>query len=113
MNKAELKPAYTSESVKGRADAKQLQNSVQNEHLNPRGYFVIEKDIPRKQHWNLPEWIKNLIQTLEVEESFSFPITYYLTIRRYVEKRQNQIEWGKKFSLRKLSDEHARIWRIK
>lgn len=71
--------------------------------------FVIEKNVPMKKYWALPEHIKNLVELLQVGDSFSFPITNHLQIKRLLERKQK--DWGKKFAIRKIAEDKYRIWR--
>lgn len=70
----------------------------------------IEQGVPvpdetRGGHSSIP------FRSLEVGESIRFPLEIRLNVASYasIEKRRT----GKEFTVRKVDDKHARIWRVK
>lgn len=72
--------------------------------------FKIEKNIPMIKVWTLGENTKNLIEQLDIGESFNFPMQHYLPIKRLIERtKKKQV---KRFSLRRVAFDKGRIWRV-
>lgn len=72
--------------------------------------FIIEKDVPREDKHLLPEFVKQLIEQLEVDESFTFPVRYYAALNSY--KQRYSVRSKRKFSLSYIENNKGRIWRI-
>lgn len=73
-------------------------------------YFVVEKNVPITQFWSLPEYVKNTIESLEVDESFAYPLEHHMAIKRFRERYQKKSD--KTFKIRKISTDSYRVWRM-
>lgn len=71
--------------------------------------FIIEKDIPKPKKNSLPEYIKQLIEQLEPDESFQFPVNYYAAINSY--KQRYSTKSHRKFTISYQENNKGRMWR--